>query len=174
HRIRAQLRGERIAHGVGVPFLTKIDMRHLADGVHAGVGASGALHRDLFAGEGFNRRRQHALHRGRAGLNLPAGKGRAVVFDKELVAGHQHNLVPAGIAVPRKNSSVAIGCLPARFNSTSRTAPSPQATVSLSSSTVPAAPDPSPRVERSTFTRTGPFSPASSNQAPGNGDRPRM
>jgi hypothetical protein len=49
HRVRAQMRVERIAHGVGIPVLHEIDMRDLAARVHAGIGAAGALHQDLFA-----------------------------------------------------------------------------------------------------------------------------
>ncbi len=77
---------------------------------------------------------------------------------------------PAFTGVPRRNSSACIGCLPARCTWPSRTAPSPQAMVRRLSSTEPGAPAPSPLVERSAFTRT----PSSSNQAPGNGDRPRI
>ena len=50
--MRAQMRVERIAHGVGVAVLGEIDMRDLAERVHAGVGAAGALHRRPLAGEG--------------------------------------------------------------------------------------------------------------------------
>ena len=42
HRMRPQMRGERVAHGVGVPFLREIDMRDLAERMHAGIGAAGA------------------------------------------------------------------------------------------------------------------------------------
>ena len=66
--------------------------------------------------------------------------------------------------------NTAIGCLPARCTWTSRIAPSPQAMVRQSSSTLPGTPRPSALVERSALMRT----PPSSNQAPGNGDRPRI
>ncbi len=42
-RMRAQMRIERVAHGVGVPILGEIDMRHLPARMHAGIGAAGAL-----------------------------------------------------------------------------------------------------------------------------------
>ena len=41
-RMRAQMRVERIAHGVASPVLGEIDMRDLAERMHAGVGAPGA------------------------------------------------------------------------------------------------------------------------------------
>ena len=66
----------------------KIDMRHLPARVHAGIGAAGALHQGFLAGEGLDRRGEHALHGDAVGLDLPAGKGRAVIFDGELVARH--------------------------------------------------------------------------------------
>ena len=57
-----------------------------------------------------------------------------------------------------------------------RTAPSRQATVRSSSITAPGIPEPSPLVERRTFTRSVglPSACGHSNQAPGNGDSPRM
>ena len=63
-------------------------MRDLAARVHAGVGAPRALHQARFAGERFERRCQNALHGDPVGLDLPAGKRRAVIFDGELKAGH--------------------------------------------------------------------------------------
>ena len=135
------MRIERIAHGVGVPVLREIDMRHLRARVHAGIGAAGALHQGFLARQRFDRRGQDALHGEPVGLDLPAGKRRAVIFDDELVAGHdQATRAPALTGVPRRNSSACIGCRPARCTCMSRTAPSPQAIVNLSSSTVPGAP----------------------------------
>ena len=81
-RMRPQMRVERIAHRVGVPVLGEIDMRHLAERMHAGIGAAGALHRDRLAAEGLDRRGQRALHRSAVGLDLPAGERRAVIFDR--------------------------------------------------------------------------------------------
>ena len=63
HRMRAQMRGERVAHGVGVPFLRQIDMRDLPERMHAGVGAAGAVDGDALAGQRRDRVGQHALHR---------------------------------------------------------------------------------------------------------------
>ena len=63
-------------------------MRHLAARVHAGIGAAGALHQHLFAGQRLDRRRQFALHGHLIGLDLPAAERRAVIFDGQLVARH--------------------------------------------------------------------------------------
>ena len=45
HRMRPQMRVERVAHRVGVPVLAQIDMRDLPERVHAGIGAAGAVAR---------------------------------------------------------------------------------------------------------------------------------
>ena len=63
-------------------------MGDLAARVHAGIGAAGALHQRLSPLKRLDRRRQHALHGRLVGLDLPAGEGRAVIFDGELVARH--------------------------------------------------------------------------------------
>src|SRR5580704_3186561 len=146
-------------------------MGDLAARVHAGIGPAGTLHQSFLARERLDRRGQRTLHREATGLDLPAGKRRAVIFDGEFVARHpQPTLAPALTGVPRRNSSEAIGCLPARCTCVSRMAPSPQAMVRRSSSAVPDFPLPSPLVERSALMRALPIS----NQAPGNGDSPRM
>ena len=107
-------------------------MCYLAERVHAGIGASRPARDGLLAGEGRDGLRQTALHRRAVLLELPADKGRAVIFESELVAGHggsaQHR---AGADAERRGgirrpSSVF---LPARCTSVRRTAPSPQAMV---------------------------------------------
>ena len=55
-----------------------------------------------------------------------------------------------------------------------RTAPVAAGDQQPSSSTSPGAPSPSSTRESSALTRTGPRSPAATNQAPGNGERPRI
>ena len=173
-RLRAQVKIDRIAHRVVIPIFGEIDMRDLAERMHAGVGAPGTGNNDALAGEGRDRVGEHALHRNAVVLRLPADKRRAVIFDGEFVAWHldcHSTRVPGAIGVPRKNSSAGIGCRPARCNSRSLTAPSPHATVSWSSSTRPGVPSPSPLAVRKTLMRPA---PASSNQAPGNGDSPRQ
>jgi hypothetical protein len=82
------MRIQRIAHRAGIEIAREIDMRHLPERMHAGVGAAGALHRRVFAAEICDGCLQDALHRGAVGLELPALKRRAVIFDRKLVAGH--------------------------------------------------------------------------------------
>ena len=86
--MRPQMRVERVAHGVGLPVPGEIDMSNLRARMHAGIGTAGALHRRFFTCQRLDRGHQHALHGRLPGLDLPAGEGRAVVFDGELVAGH--------------------------------------------------------------------------------------
>ena len=69
YRMRAQMRVERVADGVGLALAGKIEMRDLAERVHARVGAAGALHHHLLAGEQLDRRHDRALHRGRIVLD---------------------------------------------------------------------------------------------------------
>src|SRR3954454_16467661 len=171
------MRGDRIAHGVLIPILGKVDIGDLAEGMHAGVGAPGATHLHSLAAEFFDRLRQHTLHRRPDVLDLPADEPRAVIFDAELVARHapyQPRRVPGAIGAPRRNASEGIAGRPARCNSSTRTAPSPQAMVRRSSSTVPGALAPSARVVRRILRRTGLPSLVNSHHAPGNGERPRM
>ena len=54
--MRPQMRVERVADGVGLALARQIEMRDLAERVHAGVGAAGALHHDLLAAERLDRR----------------------------------------------------------------------------------------------------------------------
>ena len=63
-------------------------MRDLSRRMHAGVGAPGAADRHHLAAEGVNRLLDRRLHRMLPGLPLPAGIGRAVIFDVDAVAGH--------------------------------------------------------------------------------------
>ena len=80
-----------IAHGVGVPALDQVDMADLPQRMHAGVGAPGAVDRDLLAAERLDGGRQHALHRRAVVLDLPADERPPVIFDGELVTGHGAN-----------------------------------------------------------------------------------
>ena len=63
-------------------------MRHLPGGMHAGIGAAGSAQRNRLAAEAQHRLLDRRLHRMLAGLPLPAGIGRAVIFDVEAVARH--------------------------------------------------------------------------------------
>jgi len=88
-RLRPQMEIDGVAHGLGVPVLAKIDMRDLAKRMHAGIGPSGGADDGLFARERGNRGGENALDRGAVILRLPPNKGRAIIFDRELVAGHR-------------------------------------------------------------------------------------
>ena len=83
--------------------------------------------RTVLAADRLHRGFQRALHGGAIVLDLPAGERRAVIFDDELVAGHQLSRAGGFSGVPRKNSAAFIGALPARCSSRIRIAPSPQA-----------------------------------------------
>ncbi len=106
-------------------------MRDLRQRMHAGIGAAGAVNANRLAADRLDRGLQRALHRGAVVLDLPAAERRAVIFDDELVAGHQASRAGGFSGVPRKNSSAFIGALPARCSSRIRIAPSPQAIVEL-------------------------------------------
>lgn len=125
----------------GLEFLDQIEMRHLSQGMDAGVRAAGAGDGDLLAGEFFDRGFQRALHRGAVALALPAEEGAAVIFNGQAVA-HQASCVPAGTAKPFSKSSASIALPPARCTLRRRSAPLPQAMVRASSSVVPGAPLP--------------------------------
>src|SRR5581483_10104786 len=88
NRMRSKMRVERVADGVGIPVLREIDMGDLGTRMNTGVGPASALHQRLLARHRFDRRRKQALHGRLAGLDLPASKRPAVIFDGEPVAGH--------------------------------------------------------------------------------------
>jgi hypothetical protein len=87
-RLRPQMRVRRVPDGVGAPIPGEIEMRHLVGRVDAGIGAPGAMHPHRLAGEALDRLLDRLLHRAAVQLPLPARKGRAVIFDDELVARH--------------------------------------------------------------------------------------
>ena len=80
-RVGLQVEIDRRLHRVGRPFAGKIEMRDLAQGVHAGIGAARAAQRDGLAGEFEDRFRQTALHGCAGRLHLPADERRAVIFE---------------------------------------------------------------------------------------------
>ena len=88
NRMRPQMRIESIAHGACIRIPGQIEMANLAERMHAGVGAAGAVHAHLLAAGRLHCRLECALHRRMIRLQLPAGKRRAVIFDDELVARH--------------------------------------------------------------------------------------
>ena len=87
-RIGPQVMVQGVAHLAGFKFLHQVEMRHLAQGMDAGIGAARAGDRDALAGEFFDGRFQRGLHRGAFGLALPADERAAVILDGQAVA-HQ-------------------------------------------------------------------------------------
>ena len=79
---------ERLAHAERLPLLGEVEVRHLAQRVHARVGAASAAHASRLAREAEHRILERALHGRAIGLALPAEERRAVVFDGDAVAGH--------------------------------------------------------------------------------------
>jgi hypothetical protein len=67
----------------------KIEMRHLRERVHAGIGAAGAIDRCALAAEFLDRVFDDLLDRHALALALPADERRAVVLERDLVAGHE-------------------------------------------------------------------------------------
>ncbi len=96
----------------------EIGMRHLPKGMNPGIGTTGTTDRDILAAEATDRLFNRALHAGPVRLPLPAGIGRAVIFDDEPVARHQGMMRPdRKPAAPRRNSAAGMGRLPARCTS---------------------------------------------------------
>ena len=85
-------------HRVARPFARQVEMRDLAQRVHAGVGAAGAAQRNRLAGEFVDRLGEAALHGLAQRLHLPADEGRAVILEREAVAGHCEGSIPASTA----------------------------------------------------------------------------
>ena len=84
-----KMRVERLAQPPAVPALCEIDMRDLADGVDARVGAPGAMRGDGDAAKRDESRLQRLLHGKPIGLSLPAHEWRAVIFKRQFVARHE-------------------------------------------------------------------------------------
>ena len=69
----------------------EIDVRDLAERVHAGIGAAGAVRLERRAARRLSASGavELALHRARVLLDLPAAVAGAGVFERQLVAGHR-------------------------------------------------------------------------------------
>lgn len=114
-RMWTQMGIQGIANRVGIPNLAQVDVGDLGTRMNSGIGTARALHEGRLAREGLYCCREYTLHSHLIGLNLPAGEGRAVVFNDEFIAWHrQSNRAPGLIWAPRRNSSALIGCFPAR------------------------------------------------------------
>ena len=87
-RVGLEMEVERRAHRVGRPVADQLEVRDLAQRMHAGIRAAGAAHRHGLARQLVDGLGEAALHGGAGGLDLPADERRAVVFDGDAVAGH--------------------------------------------------------------------------------------
>ena len=145
-----QMGVEGVHHRSRRPVLFEIEADDLAGGVHARVRAARRGEADGLAAEGGDRRLDRALHGRLVSLGLEAVVARAVVFERQPVAGHPgfpyrsprggsllegDSTVRTGKGKPRNISPAVCAALPARWTRRSWTAPSPQATVRSPSST---------------------------------------
>ena len=87
----------------GVGLARQIEMRDLRQRVDPGIGAAGAVDGDALAAEALDGGFQDFLHRKPVPLALPADQAGAVIFERQLVAGHGR-IVPGGMAKPRRNA----------------------------------------------------------------------
>jgi hypothetical protein len=77
-----QMGVQRVAQLAAVPVRGEVDMRDLAAGMHAGIGAPGAADRRRLARQPLDRGFQFALHRSIVRLPLPARIGAPVIFNR--------------------------------------------------------------------------------------------
>src|SRR5437870_3276638 len=94
--IRADLRGgndsnrgrqERVAGALKLArgqLRTRLEMRDLPQRVHSRIGASRAVNRERLLGEVSQDVHERTLNRGTPDLNLPAGKIRPIVGQRQL------------------------------------------------------------------------------------------
>ena len=66
----------------------EVEVADLAERMHAGIGAPGAVHGNALAGEFLDRVLQRRLHRRAVRLALEPDERRPVVFDRDAPAGH--------------------------------------------------------------------------------------
>ena len=128
NRMIADVIIEGVADPIAIGFLFDVDMRHLAQGVNAGIGAPGNEHLGFFATKSRDRFLNHLLNPKTVFLALPADKVAAVIFEGEFVALHHSSFDPGGRSKPRRNSSPDMGFFPARCTLINVKDPSPQAT----------------------------------------------
>ena len=97
---------DRVGEGEGAP-----EAGHLAEGVDAGVGPSGAVDGDLFPGHPEQGLLQDALDGAVAGLALPAAEVRAVVAEDDAIGLHVRAGSPSS-ASRTASSGVSAGTTP--------------------------------------------------------------
>ena len=102
-----------IADCLGVMPVWEVDMRDLALGVNAGIGAAGDSAGDGFARTEARRRLfQYLLHRQSVDLSLPSHKRSAVVFKQQRPTSHCPRMVPGGTGWPRKKAPASSAARP--------------------------------------------------------------
>ena len=115
------------------------------------------------------------LHRGQGRLGLEAAIGPAVIFDRQAVAGTAESRVPP--ASGKSAQEVAASCGPSAFalgaQDAHRAGRAGDQQPVVQDRARRAVPIPR-RGDSSAFTRIGPRPDGAMNQAPGNGDRPRI
>ncbi len=91
HRDRrwAEVKVQRAGQPLRCPDAAEIDMGHLAQGVHAAIGAPRGDQVDRLAGARQQRLLDGCLHRRAVGLALPALERRAVIFEQQAVTRHR-------------------------------------------------------------------------------------
>src|SRR5690349_4217231 len=136
----AQVRVEPVTQSIRYEVLRDVAMGNLRQRMDAGIGAARAVHADAITANRLHCRLQRALYRGTVVLVLPAAEGTSVIFDGQLVAGHQTSRSGGVSGVPFRKAPAFIGGFPARCNSRMRIAPSPQAIVRRSSRRLPGDP----------------------------------
>ena len=87
--VRLEQRVEALAKPERIPIALEVDMRDLAQRVHARIGAPGAMGGRALRGHRDKRALQRLLDRKAVLLPLPADEGRAVIFEGELEAQHR-------------------------------------------------------------------------------------
>ena len=146
------MRVQTVAKSAGDEVPGNVAMRDLPERMHTCVRAARAVNADDFAADCLDCIFQRTLDRRAVILHLPAAERCTVIFDRELIAGHQLSRAGGVSGVPRRNSSAFMGCFPARCNSRMRMAPCSQAMVRRSSSNSPGAPDLSATSQRRILT----------------------
>ncbi len=172
---RGQMGVEGVAHHLRPPVLGQVEVDHLAAGVDAGVGAAGGVQAHGLAAEG-----QHRRARSRPGPRAASpGPGsrrrgrRRIRWSADSAASVQPRAgarSESRAGSPRRPGPPR----PSRWARRRRTAPSPQAISRPSSRATPGSPSASSARDSRALTRTGPRSDGATNQAPGDGERPRI
>ncbi len=113
-RLRREMGVDRLHHHAGRPVPGKIDMNHLSQRVHAGIGAASRLNADRLTGKCQDRRLDRGLNGRLVRLGLEAAIGAAVVLERQSIAGHQPSREPAGMGKPRRKTVASCGARPSR------------------------------------------------------------